>query len=100
MPETYEEMAVYVAIAAVAAVVYWKDKSTSVDLKKIDLTPQQEYNIKQVVEWILKLLGYDVTVEKKPEEECDPEPSFPDIPDTEFLTLVKAELERRGLSSG
>ena len=58
--------AVYVAIALVAAFVYAKDKNTSVDLKKIDITPQQEYQIKSVVEWLLKLLGYNMTVEKIP----------------------------------
>lgn len=64
MPEILEETAVYVAVAFVAAVVYWKDKTTSVDLKKIDLTPAQEYQIKSVVEWLLNLLGYVATVEK------------------------------------
>ena len=83
--------AVYVAIALVAAFVYAKDKNTSVDLKKIDITPQQEYQIKSVVEWLLKLLGYNMTVEKTPS------PTAPVVsqPDEYLLTRLTAAAEER-----
>lgn len=64
MPENEWETFVYAVVALVAAFVYGKDKSTAVDLKKIDLTPQQEYQIKSVVEWLLQLIGFTATVEK------------------------------------
>lgn len=72
MPTTYEETAVYVAVALVAAYVYGKDKSTGVELKQIDITPMQEFQIKQVFELILKMLGYKATVEGLPKETEEP----------------------------
>ena len=92
MPENYYEMAVYLTVAIVAAYVYGKDKSTGVDLKKIDLTPQEEYTIKHVLEWIFDLLGWKATIEATPDDEvCEGEPDLSMVP----LEVFAREIARR-----
>jgi len=93
MPENEWETFVFIIVALVAAFVYGKDKSTAVDLKKIDLTPQQEYQIKSVVEWLLQLLGFAATIEKSTDSTviADKIKALEDCTNEE----LKKEIERR-----
>ena len=106
IPTLYQAL-VFVAFCVVvicfillAIAVYSKDKTVKIETaKKVEVTPLEEYNIKNGLISLLKLIGLSATVEKTPDKGYVDTPTaaslIQEMPLEELTALLQKEVLRR-----